>query len=482
MRKALLIVAVLLLATPVMAATTITAVKEGVVWTAPDGNKVQTVRIDYSSDVDIRAFALDINIDSDGNSPNFQGIRGFKTGESNAASPGYGIFPSRFRDFIVVTGPVWTDPNYNPTPAWNEPETVSPRTGLGFPKMIVEMGTLYAGDANKPALSGTLFRFDVNAWGKDGTFNLSIAANALRGGVVNADGNTIVANFVGAEIVFAPSNHTISGSTGLAGVTMSGLPNAPVTDGSGNYSDTVPDGWSGTVTPTRACYSFSPASRTYSNVTSDQTAQNYTATALTYTISGQVVGSVAPKNTGISGLVMSGLPGNPITNGTGNYTATVPCGWSGTVTPTDANSQWSFAPANKVYSNVASNQTAQNYTGTALECLNARDAAYATWKSSSWNKPNCWCFKKQCRGDINGTASLGKPITTADLGIFKSAYNIADTALKTVPNGICADLNHTASLGKRVTTADLGIFKSNYNKADASVPICPSTFINAWKN
>jgi hypothetical protein len=212
MKKALLIVAMLLLVTPVMAATTITAV-QGVQFTASDGNKVQPVSITYSSDVNIRAFALDINIASDGNRPNFQGIRNFKTGESNAASPGYGIFPSRFRDFIVVTGPNWVDPNYNPTTAWNEPETTSHTWGMGYPQMIVEMGTLYAGDANKPALSGTLFTFDVNAWGAVGTFHLAIAADALRGGttgVIGNDGNSVTpVSFVGTDVVFAANCITI---------------------------------------------------------------------------------------------------------------------------------------------------------------------------------------------------------------------------------------------------------------------------------
>ena len=205
MRKALLIVAMLLLVTPVMATTTITAVNEGVVQT-PDNNYMATVRIDYTSTVDVRAFALDINIDNDGNRPNFQRIRNFKVGESNGASvggsSGYGIFPSRFRDFIVVTGPNWVDTNYNPTTSYNEPGTVSPRAGMGYPQMIVEMGTLYLGDPNKPSQSGTLFRFDVNSWGASGTFKVTVAADALRGGVVGSDGNAITAAFVPATIIF----------------------------------------------------------------------------------------------------------------------------------------------------------------------------------------------------------------------------------------------------------------------------------------
>ena len=207
MRKALLIVAMLLLVTPVMATTTITAVNEGVS-VGSDGNYIATVRIDYSGvagvDVNVRAFALDINID--GNST-FSNIRNFNVGEANGASghSGYGIFPSRFRDFVNPLTPdaCYLDPNYNPTTSWNEPQTTDHNSGMGFKKMIVEMGTLYLGDANRPALSGTLFRFDVNSWAQHGTFHLAVTPNALRGGVVNSDGNTITpVTSAGVDITF----------------------------------------------------------------------------------------------------------------------------------------------------------------------------------------------------------------------------------------------------------------------------------------
>ena len=72
---------------------------------------------------------------------------------------------------------------------------------------------------------------------------------------------------------------TISGTVGsLDGVTMNGLPGNPVTSGGGNYTATVEYNWSGTVTPTKAGYTFSPTNKTYANVTANQTAQNYTPT------------------------------------------------------------------------------------------------------------------------------------------------------------------------------------------------------------
>lgn len=69
----------------------------------------------------------------------------------------------------------------------------------------------------------------------------------------------------------------ISGTTGVDGVTMSGLPGDPCTSGGGLYTAAVPYGWSGTVTPTMARYRFSPSSVSYTNVTSDLPNQNFTA-------------------------------------------------------------------------------------------------------------------------------------------------------------------------------------------------------------
>jgi hypothetical protein len=74
----------------------------------------------------------------------------------------------------------------------------------------------------------------------------------------------------------------VSGNTGAAGTTLSyedGTVKTVTANGSGNYSITVPYGWSGTITPYKAGYTFSPTSRNYGNLQSNQTSQNYTATA-----------------------------------------------------------------------------------------------------------------------------------------------------------------------------------------------------------
>jgi hypothetical protein len=152
----------------------------------------------------------------------------------------------------------------------------------------------------------------------------------------------------------------MAGGVPLPGVVMNGLTGSPVTDEFGIYTGTEPVDWSGAVTPTLAGYVFSPVSTPYSHITADQTGQDYTATLLTYTISGTVtVGS-----TGLAGVIMSGLPGNPVTGADGSYAATVNNGFSGTVTPTLAG--YTFEPPYRTYSPVSSDQTNQNYAATAV--------------------------------------------------------------------------------------------------------------------
>jgi hypothetical protein len=68
-----------------------------------------------------------------------------------------------------------------------------------------------------------------------------------------------------------------SGGAGISGVSISADNGggSDTTDENGVYSFLVPDNWSGTVMPSLAGYVFSPASRTYVNVTSDSSDEDY---------------------------------------------------------------------------------------------------------------------------------------------------------------------------------------------------------------
>lgn len=73
---------------------------------------------------------------------------------------------------------------------------------------------------------------------------------------------------------------TISGDAGVAGARLDYTGGFTTADGSGNYSISVPSDWFGTVTPSKPGYAFSPDHRTYTNITTDQTNQGYTAAIL----------------------------------------------------------------------------------------------------------------------------------------------------------------------------------------------------------
>ncbi len=156
--------------------------------------------------------------------------------------------------------------------------------------------------------------------------------------------------------------YTISGSVktgggvGIEGVEIafSAEQGTATTDAEGNYSHIVVEEWSGTATPSKTCYIFTPSSLPYTNVISDQSDQNYTGTMLTYTISG-TISAAAP----LSGVVMDGLPGSPTTDASGYYETTVDCAWSGTVTPTMT--RYVFSPSSRTYADLNSDQAGQDY-------------------------------------------------------------------------------------------------------------------------
>jgi len=205
--------------------------------------------------------------------------------------------------------------------------------------------TVFSANATQKASypSYTLVTVDVAAFA-NGTFhNLEFYS-------VTA-GQTVIFNL--DDISLVRNCFAISGNAGVAGATLNYTGGSTTADGSGNYSFDVKSGWSGTVTPSKSGYRFSPVNKTYSNVVADQTAQNYTAIIL-YSISG---------NVGAAGATLSYTDGTPQTATSapnGDYSFMVPSNWNGTVTP--SHTCFNFTPSNRSYSNVTANQSSQNYT------------------------------------------------------------------------------------------------------------------------
>ena len=198
-------------------------------------------------------------------------------------------------------------------------------------------------------------------------------ANAPRGAytvtarATDSLGGSTVSAPVSISVVL---NFTIQGTVSLSGSGLSNVGIAatngvscPPSNASGQYSCVVPSGWSGTITPARSGYSFSPPSLGYSNVAANLSAQNFAATAApppTY----QVNGTVTLNGVALASVSMAATSGVSCTssNASGQYSCVVPQGWSGTVTP--SLSGHTFVPSSRGFSNVAVNQSAQNYAGT----------------------------------------------------------------------------------------------------------------------
>jgi len=235
-------------------------------------------------------------------------------------------------------------------------------SGIPAPTSTDWLGLYTPGAPNSPSISwrytngaasGTL-PFTIPAANAPGTHQLRLFAN---------DGHTLLATSNNFSVSATLKGTVTLSSTPLAGVAFAATNGGSCTasNASGQYSCTVPSGWTGSVTPSLASHAFTPAARSYSNLTTHQTAQNYTAT-LAYQLSGTVTAGGSP----LAGVAFSATNGVTCTasNASGQYSCTVPHGWSGDVTP--SLSGYAFTPASRSYSDVTSAQAAQNYTAAVI--------------------------------------------------------------------------------------------------------------------
>ncbi len=144
------------------------------------------------------------------------------------------------------------------------------------------------------------------SYGNDGNhFNLSIneGTNDAVGPAVAdslyyaSDHLPVVLEIASPAVIYNKISGSVRiGSAGLEGVKMNGLPGNPTTDSSGLYACDVEQGWSGTVIPTKRGYLFSPASRAYASIYTDQPSQDYSASTaqLTLTIQSSPNGTMKP--------------------------------------------------------------------------------------------------------------------------------------------------------------------------------------------
>jgi len=158
-----------------------------------------------------------------------------------------------------------------------------------------------------------------------------------------------------------PSTYTISGTAGTPGATLTLSGSASVTttaDSSGNFSFTGLANGSYTVTPSKAGYTFSPASQSATINGANVSMPSFTATALTYSISG----TITPVASGSGAtLTLSGSASATTTaDSSGNFSFTGLVNGSYTVTPSKAG--YLFTPASQTVNVNGSTITGVNFS------------------------------------------------------------------------------------------------------------------------
>ena len=107
------------------------------------------------------------------------------------------------------------------------------------------------------------------------------------------------------------------------------------------------------------------------------------------------------------------------------------------------------------------------------ECFPSDHPDYDEWVLM--DRPECWCFPRQCRGDANGEKDgtlIKYWVSSVDLGILIANWLDAQG---TDPAHLCADFNHKLDgtlIKYRTSSVDLGILIDNWLDAQGSPPDC----------
>ena len=153
------------------------------------------------------------------------------------------------------------------------------------------------------------------------------------------------------------------GGNGMGGVLLNltgSLKATGATDANGNYSfQNLKPGGSYTVVPIKPGVNFTPTSRSFSNINSDQIG-DFTGTAPAVRVSGRVLNANSGAVSGVTVTLSGSQTGSVLSDSGGNYSfPNLPAGGTYTVTPSRGTDK--FVPSTRTFANVFSDQST-NFT------------------------------------------------------------------------------------------------------------------------
>jgi Leucine-rich repeat (LRR) protein len=181
-----------------------------------------------------------------------------------------------------------------------------------------------------------------------------------------APSNVMATSLDNAVILVSWLPITYTGDSGYYKILVSQTATGPYTDSGQTTDKTAASAEVNGLTPGETYYfvvqAHTDAHANNLNIVESENSAEVWAVAWTQ-INVHMAGTISAGGSPLENVLMSGLPGSPVTNSSGVYDVIVGAGWSGTVTPTLAN--YAFSPVSTPYTNVTTNQTT-NYTATLI--------------------------------------------------------------------------------------------------------------------
>ena len=236
--------------------------------------------------------------------------------------------------------------------------TLGSPSGAGLQNVVVSFGA-YKGTS---AADGTYTIQNVPA-GTSGDVTPSLAGYGFSPAPIHfaslsADQSN--QNFT-AAIIFTISGKMTANGVGLVGVNVALGSYQATTDASGNYAISgVPEGTSGSLTPSKTDYTFTPPAITVTNLATDTLGQNFTATAA-FSISGIV--TIGTPAVGLAGVTITLGTYTTSTAADGTYTlSTLLPGTKGSLIPSKVG--YTFSPTSRAVAAMTADLTARNFVAT----------------------------------------------------------------------------------------------------------------------